>query len=357
MFWTPLQTPTVVHPCVRFCRAALALTALSGAALCALSGPAHADTIIKDGAAVTIMPGSPPTRTAGNWKIAVISATDTGGDADMAQRAMIAANAALATLPDYIPVPVGDVASALRSLNRRSPLIATDYQALGKKLKAPRVMSISVTGGAQGDASATYSALAELYDTTTGGLVGRGQVAFTATPENAPKTETGTDVKLDSAAPATAPATTNGVAMATAQTLRERALDSAVLAAVAVMDQPAQLHGVVVSISSGARARLSLGDRSTLRNGARVEYLMNSQPIAYGTVIDVGPGEAVATIAPEAAAPAVRINTEFRTVTNPSVVRAGKSQAQIDEAAWNRFERNFGIVALAALAVYKIYRD
>jgi hypothetical protein len=54
-----------------------------------------------------------------------------------------------------------------------------------------------------------------------------------------------------------------------------------------------------------------------LRNGARLEYLVNGQPVAYGTVTNAGLGEAVATVAPESAFPNVYVNMEVRNVSNP----------------------------------------
>jgi len=147
-----------------------------------------------------------------------------------------------------------------------------------------------------------------------------------------------TGTRVAEATPASDAATTNAATMAAASVA-----DTA----------PVCLNGVVISIPGCAQARLSLGDRSCMRNGATIEYLVNGQPIATGRVISVGSGSSVATVIPESAACAVYINSEFRVITNPTAANAGPTDAQIAEREWNRFEREFAIsAAVAAIAYY-----
>lgn len=299
----------------------------------------------------TAVPGRAPGKVVPRGlKAGVVAATDTSGDLEMATRALAIANAALSRSPGYTVVPPRDVAGSLSKANIRWPFTTTDYQTLRKSLKIDRALAVAVTPGTLNDTSAAYSAVVELYDTTTGGLVGRGEGNSTVTPPPAPVV---TDV-----APAADGTTVVPIAPpAVAETdWQMRAVDAAVINAIEAMNQPATLTGVVVARPDGYRARLSLGEIHGIRNGARIEYLVNGLPVAYGTVIDLGRGESLATIAPEAAAPAVFNNMQVRTATNPPLGLAGPTGAQLDEKEWRRFEREFGIAAAIAGAAYLIFR-
>lgn len=302
----------------------LAALALSSLILLLIVEPAPAQTA----GSVTVMPGSTTVPRKG-LSVAVIAATDTGGNLDAARRALMAANSATMRWPNFVAISPSAVANALSRVDARGVLYAADYQAIAKRLKADRLMTITLMPGPQTDGSSNYTAVAELYDGKSGGLVGRGEAPFTATADNAP-------------------------AAGAAADLHQRAIDSAVAAAIVALNEPAALHGVVVTVPAAYQARLSVGERNGLRNGARVEYLANGQPIAYGTVISVDEFTAVATVASEAANPSILINTEFRTVTNPPVNRAGDTVAQTEEKDWKKFERNFAIAAIPALA-YQYY--
>lgn len=291
--------------------------------------------------AVTVMPGSTGAYTKG-MSVAVIAATDSSGDVDMARRALVAANNTITHWPGYAAIAPGNVANALSRLNIHGELVGPDYVNIGKKLKAQRLLTITLQPGQLGDNSANYTAIAEMYDANSGGIVGRGQAPFTATPDTL-----GAGGGTGGAAP-------TGGNLTIGDTLRRSAVDNAVAAAIQAIDDPAPLSGIVVSLPEAYQARISLGERSGIRNGARIEYLQNGQPIAYGTVVDVGTGEAVATIASEAAAPAVMLNTEFRTVSNPSRARAGLTAREIEDKEWRKYERNFAIGAIPALA-YQYY--
>ncbi|MBV9469691.1 MAG: hypothetical protein JO316_15965 [Abitibacteriaceae bacterium] len=291
-------------------------------------------TPVQAAPAVTVMPGSTGAYTKG-MPVAVIAATDSSGDVDMARRALVAANNAITHWPGYTAISPNAVASTLSRLNIHGELVGPDYMNIGKKLKAQRLLTITLMPGQLGDNSANYTAVAEMYDSNSGGIVGRGEAPFTATP--------------DTLGTGGGPTGSN-----IGDTLRRSAVDNAVAAAIQAIDDPAPLHGVVVSLPDAYQARISLGERNGIRNGARIEYLINGQPIAYGTVVDVGTGEALATIAAEAAAPAVMLNTEFRTVSNPSLARAGLTSRQVEDKAWRKYERDFVIGAIPALA-YQYY--
>jgi hypothetical protein len=150
--------------------------------------------------------------------------------------------------------------------------------------------------------------------------------------------------------------TTTDVAPAvSSDDLRLLAVDGAILRAVAQMNEPAVLTGIVVSLPAQHMARLSLGEMHGLRNGSRIEYLVRGTPVAYGTVVDVGKGEAVATVAPERAFPFIEINSDWRTSDIPSVGAAGLTRDQIDEKEWKKFKNDFGIGAAVAGNAYLIY--
>lgn len=304
---------------------------LSLLALLAMARLAHAaDTTVASGAAAVAIPGRAAVRVTGTTPVAVVAALDAGGDAAVANRALQAANTALMASPTYTAVPAGNVSRSLGSMKLGWPLTMADYQAIGKSVKAPYAMTVVVNAGPREATQTNYTAVAELYDTKTGGLVGHGQGQAMLTPAE-------------------------GTAAAD---LWQSAVDEAVSNAIASLDQAPTLTGVVVSRPAAYRARLSLGTIRGLRNGARVEYLSNGQPIAHGTVIDVGDAEALATIVPESAVPGINLNTQFRTVSVPSAAKAGLTSAQRDEQEWNRFERNFALSALAAaLLYYTVIRD
>jgi len=114
------------------------------------------------------------------------------------------------------------------------------------------------------------------------------------------------------------------------------------------------MRGVVVTRPGANAARISLGARSTLRVGARVEYLQNGLQIATGRVTSLNFGDAVATIEPEAADHYVNINTDVRVLENP-VRNLGPTQDELDDREFKRFERNFAISAAVAAAVYYIW--
>jgi hypothetical protein len=232
---------------------------------------------------------------------------------------------------------------------------STDYKTLRKSINAQRAISVFVTREASDENGSTVSAVVEMYDTKSGGLVGRGQSTFTATVSAAEAPE--------GDAPATAPAATNtgelpivnGVARTTAtsaELAQVRALGGAIYRAVGELNRPAETRGVVISIPEAYRARISMGERSGLRNGARLEYLVNGQPVAYGTVTNAGLGESVATVAPEAAFPNVHINMEVRNVSNPVSARTWQRSDKNDEKAFRRFENEFTASLVIAGLLY-----
>jgi hypothetical protein len=315
-------------------------------------------------------------------KTAVVAATDTGGEADIAMRALEAANIAMARSDGYALMSPTTVASSLKKSGLRYPYAPRDYENVRRSLdKANRIVAVTVTPGDISDSAATYKALVEMYDTNNGGLVGRGEASFTADVNSPALVSTTTRTTLNSASPAGAPVlgsfdvpagtaaapvttttattttTTTTVAAPVAAGVAPRflAVDGAVLRAVAEMNEPAQLTGIVVSLPAQHMARLSLGEMNGLRNGSRVEYLVRGTPIAYGTVVDVGQGEAVATVAPERAFPFIEINSDWRTASIPSAGAAGLTRDQIDAREWKRFERDFGISAAIAGVAYLLY--
>jgi hypothetical protein len=70
-----------------------------------------------DGAAVTVTPGRDVV--ASGLRVAVVSATDTAGDVLTAQRALVAANMAVARTRGFIAVPQAEVARALSTVNKK----------------------------------------------------------------------------------------------------------------------------------------------------------------------------------------------------------------------------------------------
>ncbi|HVF84430.1 MAG TPA: hypothetical protein VM821_00500 [Abditibacteriaceae bacterium] len=374
----PFSTRPRTQSSTRFLRLSPALCAIALAAL--FTVPSHAVTTLTEGSATTAMPGG--VVRAHGMRTAVISATVTSGDAINAQRALVAANTAIARTRDFYPVPTSQVASALNALSTRggtdlrlsserrrltnsntpysepdasdarAPVDAQDMRALGKKLKAQRAVMVFVSPGDSSDTSATFDAVAELYDTKTGSLVGRGEGTFTATLDAAASDGTASD-----SAPSIVgdrPAI-NGRARTTVRTpmaLPIRALGGAVMRAVQELNRPIELRGTVLSIPGAYQARVSLSEFKGLRNGARVEFLEGGSPVAYGTVSSVGAGEAVVTVAPERAFSSVYVNMQVRNANNPTLVRAGKTDQQLDEQEYKRFETEFAVSLAAAGLLY-----
>lgn len=369
----------------------LALLTLCAASL-AVSSPSRADTKLQNGSATTFMPGGVVAQH--GLRTAIVSATVSEGDTDNAQRALIAAQRAIASTRDFYAIPTAQVAAALKQLTTkggtdlrlpedrrkltplstpygepqpvediRSPLDAQDFRALGKKLKVDRLLAVYITPGESNETSSTFGAVVEMFDPARGNLVGRGEATFTATLDAA-----ATDAPLGAktisrpAIPASDKAAenissdvpvANGTARLAAKTtmaLPIRALGGAVFRAVQELNRPISLSGRVISIPGAYQARVSLSELKGLRNGARIEFLEGGQPVAYGTVSSVGSGEALVTVAPEYAFPSVYVNMKVRNVNNPTIVRAGMTDDQRDEKEFRRFETEFGIdLAVAGL--------
>lgn len=259
-------------------------------------------------------------------KVAVVAASDSSGNKDVALRALQAANIGLERQPGYIVADPQEVAHALKDANLQWPFAPKQYPKIRKKLeKADRVLSIAVSP--QPGTNATYNAVAELYDTTTGGLVGRGESLYTVSSPS-PDSNTG-DPQM-------------------------RAVDGAVLGAIYEMSKPAVLNGVVVSRPQGYNVRISLGTFAGLRNGSRIEYLADGKPFAYGTAISVGTGDSLATVAPESAFNKVQVNTPFRTVNIPAEGLRGLSRAEISKKEFDKFSKTFAVGAALATIAYLI---
>ena len=296
--------------------AMLPVLALSGALM--LPHAARAQTV------VTPPSGSPMAGTAGvvpagptraGALVVVAAAVDTSGNAEVAKRALGYANQALRATPGYSPMATSDYAPLNEKLAKEAtktnwgwPFSATDYQKIGKLAKAPNAMTISVTPITDG-----YEAVAEMYGTKVGALTGYGK-----------ETATGDD-----------------------------ALQTAVGRAVTKLGETATFSGIVISKPTGYLARLSLGLRSGARGGARVEYLDGAgNPIAFGTIFDIAPGESLATVAPETAYPNLVINSRVRIVNNPTEKRALPNFTQLNNKEFNDFQKEFGVAVVAAAAIY-----
>ena len=308
-----------------------------------------ASTTVTPRSAVTVRPGRSSYVTP-DLRTAVVGATEVEGNVSAARRGLAAASAAISVLPGYTGVPAGEVARAMSTL-KGDALRLPEYQHLKKAIRADRVLSLVLTPGLATDADATYTAVVELYDTTTGGLVGRGESTFTATGEaTTPAPET--SVPGANEARGTLVNGVNG-------TLPERAVDGAVARAVFALNNPVIQRGVVLSKSATSNtkgaplfARISLGEREGMRAGTPIEYIVGGERVGFGTIVDLGAGEAVATVAPETAFSRIFVNTEVRNVDNPPLARSGMSQRQRDDREFARFEREFGIAFLGSLAAY-----
>lgn len=309
-------------------------------------------------------------------KTAVVAATDTGGEQDVAFRALRAATIALGRTPGYIVMPANQVANSLRSSNLQWPFVPRQYPDVKKKLdKADRVVSVTVSPNIDLN---TYSAVVEMFDTNNGGLVGRGEATYSAmldadpligmeTTTSAPAIDNSEPVLGSFPVPAGTIVTTPDVSVQTplvsignAGTIsstdaRFSAIDGAVMRAVAQMNEPAEIGGIVVSLPGGYLARLSKGEMHGLRNGARIEYTVRGRTIAYGTAVDVGKGETLATVAPERNFPLLEVNSTFRSVNNPSKGIAGRSREENDEKEWKKFEGQFGLAAGVAALAYLLF--
>ncbi len=340
--------------------------------LCALpltAQIAHADTYQGEESPTITRPKHGTPKTVG-LKTAVVAATDAGGDEEIALRALRAANIALGRERGYIIVAPNRVAKALQENGTRWPFLPRDYPNIKKKLdKADRVLAVTVSPVS--GANATYSALVEMYDLNNRGLVGRGEGTYTAGGDSTPlasgsmtKTTTidtaaltGTFEVPAGTAPAPASDDMEPTTIVTRTNLasetdsRFLAVDGAVLRAIQQMNEPATLNGVIVSLPGGYTTRLSKGAMHGLRQGARIEYTFRGQTIAYGTLVDVGPGESLATVAPERAFPLLTVNGDFHTVSNPILGVMGKSRDEISDREFSKFEKEFGLGAgLAGLA-------
>lgn len=267
-------------------------------------------------------------------KTAIVAATDTNGDIDVALRALKAAHIALQHSPGYDVLPADTVASALQDSGIRWPFAPRQYAEVRKKLKGAargskqlsRALAVTVTPG--DGTLATYSAVVELYDFNNGGLVGRGESTYTAS--------TTTDSESDE------------------DNLENNrgftAVDGAVFRAIEKMNMPAGVQGVIVSLPNPYQTRLSKGAVHGVRPGAQIEYIRNNQPFAYGTAVEVGNVWTLATIAPESALPEVMLNGKFRLAANPPVGLAGETRHELDERKWKKYERESGLsVGIAAL--------
>lgn len=294
-----------------------ALPLLSLLALPSLMHSAGAQTIVAPPAAaegtVAAVPAG-PARVA--KPVIVAAAIDTSGNADNARKALGAANAALSATPGYTPAGAKAYAAiagaSIKDATWAWPFTATDYQKIGKAAGAGNALTVAVTPAADG----SFSSVAELYDTKSGGIVGYGRGSAAA---------------------------------------GDGALETSVGAAVVALGETATIPGIIVAKPNGGLTRLSLGTLSGARGGARIEYLgENGDPIGVGTIIEIAAGESLATVAPETAYPGLFVNQRVRLVTNPSAERALPTLAQLQDKEYKTFERNFAVSLAIAGAVYYI---
>ena len=318
----PLRTSRARTSRSRTSRACVALPVLALAGALLWPNAAHAQTVVTPTAAtgstvigtVGVVPAG-PTRTGALTVVA--AAIDTAGDVEIAKRALGYANEALKVTPGYSPMPASQYTPLSEKLAKEAtktdwawPFTATDYQKIGKLGKAPNAMTISVSPTNGG-----YDAVAEMYDTARGALTGYGKASATG----------------------------------------DDALQTAIGDAVTQLGQTVELSGIIISKPNGYLARLSLGTLGGARGGARVEYLDNDgNPIAFGTIFDIAPGEALATVAPETAYPKLFVNGRVRLVNNPSAKRALPDFTKRANDEYKKFETEFGVSLAAATAVYFI---
>ena len=294
--------------------AILPVVALAGALLAPSMAQAQTTLTQPNNSAVGIVPGN-PTR-AGAMTV-VAAAIDNSGNAETAKLALGYANAALKATPGYSPMAGSDYAPLSEKLTKDAlktdwgwPFTATDYQKIGKLGKVSNAMTISVSPVAGG-----YDAVAEMYDTKRGALVGYGRASATG----------------------------------------DDALQTSIGDAVTQLGVTATLDGIIISKPNGYLARLSLGTVAGARGGARVEYLDGAgNPIAFGTIFDIAPGEALATVAPETAYSRLGINGRVRIVDNPTTKRALPDFTKLGDQEFKSFETKFGVSLVAAAAVYYI---
>lgn len=329
----------------------------------AFTGPSHGagDTATETRGAVTVRPGG-EIYTSPNLRVALVGATETGGDIAMARRGMTAAYAAISVTPGYENIAPSAVASAMRTTTtKRDAIRPPDYQILRQKVKADRTMSVTLRPGDATDTAATYTVIVELNDANSGGLAGRGEGTFTATVD-------GTDIATTPLRNGNASSVTPSAGLARDvrvnrnASIRERAVDGAVARAVFDLNRPISVQGVVLnkmarSDTKGAPyfARTSLGELSGVRVGTPVEYFSpQGASLGFGTIVDLAPGESLATVAPEAAYGNLFVNCEVRTLDNPPLARAGRPAFSNDEREWSRFERSFGVALAIAGAAYLI---
>ncbi len=327
----------------------------------AFTGPSHGagDTSPETRGAVTLRPGGELYVTP-NLRVALVGSTETGGNVALARRGMAAAYAAISVTPGYANISPAEVASAMQATTiKRDALRVPEYTNLRKKIKADRTLSITLRPGDATGASATYTAVAELIDTSSGGLVGRGEGAFTAT-------DGGTDIATTPLRNGYASSLTpsaglaRDVRMNRNASVQERAVDGAVARAIFDLNRPLSVQGVVLNKSATSNtkgapyfARISLGEMSGVRVGTTVEYISpQGRAIGFGTIIDLAAGESVATVAPEAAYGNLFTNCLVRTLDNPPLARAGASAYTKDERDWSRYERDFGIALAVVGAAY-----
>jgi hypothetical protein len=179
-------------------------------------------------------------------------------------------------------------------------------------------------------------------------MVGRGESSFTSTVA---ADEAGTVTGANDIPVVNGRARTTAASAEAAQVL---ALGGAVYRAIGELNRPMEVRGVIVSMPEAYQARISLGERQGIRNGARIEFLNGDAPLAYGTVVSAGRGESLVTIAPEAAFPSIYVNMPVRNVSNPVIARAGKSEFALNDAEFRRFERDFGVGLLTAGLLYAV---
>jgi len=285
-------------------------------ALPLISLPAHAQTTITQNGTSAVVPGGPKRMKVDT--VVVAAAIDDSANPDNAKKALLAANRALTLSPGFTPAPasayspVGADGAGIGVTDWGWPFTASDYVKIGKSTKASEALTVEVSQEGTG-----FSAIAELYETSDGALINRG-----------------TGVSRDGAPDPIA---------------------SAVGHAVEGLSQSAQFDGIVLSMPAAYQARISIGEMAGARAGARVEYLADGQPIAYGTIVDLGQAESVATVAPESAFPQLYPNLPVRVVLNPTRERAMPSAQEISDKDEKKFEESFTLAAGIATAVYFIW--